>query len=102
MASAIIEDAVSETGQDLAAIVRAGCFVSEAAGLARSSANAVGRQSAWLMCCAPYGNCGFAPNRKSFNSSPTSKSKSEWSSSAEEKSLSGRCVAIGYDKNSLA
>ena len=30
MASPIIEDTTSETGHDLAAIVRAGCFVSEA------------------------------------------------------------------------
>ncbi len=33
MANAIIEDVMSETGQDLAAIVHAGCFVSEAEAL---------------------------------------------------------------------
>jgi len=46
MANAIIEDAMSETGHDLAAIIRAGCFVNEAASLARSGANAAGRQPA--------------------------------------------------------
>ena len=46
MASAIIEDAMSETGHDLAAIVRAGCFVSEAEALREAVQTLLTRQPA--------------------------------------------------------